>query len=48
MLKIPAEIYCRCCGYYRPVEQYNPAKKEEFRLRKNFKLKEEVQNEKDI
>ena len=32
--KIPAEIYSRVVGYYRPVSQWNDGKKEEFSERK--------------
>ena len=31
---IPCEIYSRVVGYFRPVDQWNAGKKEEFRLRK--------------
>lgn len=35
MLKaIPVEVYSRVCGYYRPVNQWNKGKKEEFKERK--------------
>jgi len=36
--KVPCEIFSRVCGFYRPVNQYNPGKKEEFRERKTFKI----------
>ena len=32
-LKIPAEIYSRVSGYFRPVYQWNKAKQEEFSQR---------------
>ncbi|HUX99390.1 MAG TPA: anaerobic ribonucleoside-triphosphate reductase, partial [Candidatus Deferrimicrobium sp.] len=32
------EVYSRIVGYYRPVNQWNPAKKLEFRLRKQFQV----------
>lgn len=32
--KILTEIYSRVSGYFRPVNQYNPGKKEEFKERK--------------
>ena len=36
------EVYSRVVGYLRPVSQYNPGKKSEFKDRKNFKVKEET------
>ena len=36
--KIPVEVYSRVCGYYRPVLQWNPGKKEEFAQRVGFVL----------
>ena len=33
-IKVKCEIYCRVTGFYRPVNQFNPGKKEEFRQRK--------------
>ena len=38
--KVPMEIYSRCSGYFRPVSNWNPGKKEEFSQRKklNFDL----------
>jgi ribonucleoside-triphosphate reductase len=41
MLKIPCEIYSRCCGYFRPVKQWNKGKQQEFKDRKNYKFKDE-------
>ena len=32
-IKIPAEIYSRVSGYFRPVNQWNKAKREEFSQR---------------
>lgn len=50
-LKIRCEIYCRPCGYFRPVNQYNPGKQEEFKDRKYYDfpdlLRVEGENEKD-
>lgn len=46
MLRIKAETYSRVSGYYRPVNQWNKGKQEEFKERK-FISKEginEVQN----
>ena len=33
------EVYSRCCGYLRPVQQWNHGKKEEFAQRKTYKLR---------
>jgi hypothetical protein len=41
--KIPAEIYSRVSGYFRPVSQWNYGKQEEFSERKSQKY-----NVKDI
>ena len=30
------EIYSRVVGYYRPIQQWNPGKQEEFKNRKEF------------
>jgi anaerobic ribonucleoside-triphosphate reductase len=49
-LKIPAEVYSRISGYYRPVYtngkqgQWNPGKTQEFKERKLLKLPE-IKNE---
>lgn len=32
-VKVPAEIYSRVSGYYRPVNQWNKGKQEEFACR---------------
>jgi len=34
MRKIPTEVYSRVVGYFRPINQWNPGKQEEFRERK--------------
>ena len=33
----PTECFSRVCGYLRPVQNYNPGKKEEFFMRSKFK-----------
>jgi anaerobic ribonucleoside-triphosphate reductase len=38
-IKIPAEVYSRVVGFYRPVSQWNKGKKEEFNDRKEYSLK---------
>ncbi len=36
--KIPVEVYSRVVGYFRPVNQWNKGKQEEFKERKEYKL----------
>lgn len=36
----PTECYSRCCGYFRPVKNWNHGKKEEFKDRKTFNVKQ--------
>ena len=40
-IKIPAEVYSRCSGYFRPVNQWNPGKRSEFADRKKMKFDRE-------
>jgi len=45
MQKIKTEIYSRVSGYFRPVQQWNKAKQEEFSDRKTAnvnKIMEEI------
>jgi len=35
-LEIKTEIYSRCSGYFRPVDNWNPGKKAEFTNRKKL------------
>jgi len=37
-LSMPAEIWCRTCGYFRPIANQNKGKAEEFRERVNLKV----------
>jgi anaerobic ribonucleoside-triphosphate reductase len=32
------EVYSRVCGFFRPVQQWNRGKKEEFKDRREFVL----------
>lgn len=34
------EVYSRACGFFRPVQQFNRGKVEEFKNRKNFQVEE--------
>ena len=42
MKQIPVEVYSRVVGYYRPVNQWNRGKQEEFAERKEFHVTEET------
>jgi len=33
------EVYSRVCGYFRPVSNWNKGKKEEFKDRRTFDVK---------
>jgi anaerobic ribonucleoside-triphosphate reductase len=37
--KVPVEVYSRVVGYFRPVNQWNKGKREEFSERKEYTLK---------
>ena len=37
-LKVPVEVYSRVVGYFRPVNQWNKGKQEEFLNRKEYKV----------
>lgn len=37
----PCEVYSRVVGYFRPVQQWNKGKQEEFKDRVTFKTGEE-------
>ena len=37
-IMIPAEVYSRVAGYFRPVNQWNRGKQEEFAERRNMYL----------
>jgi ribonucleoside-triphosphate reductase (formate) len=41
-LKIPVEVYSRVVGYYRPVDQWNKGKQEEFKERKTYKYEGKI------
>ena len=44
-VKVKTEIYSRCCGYFRPVMQWNAAKQAEFSDRVVFKVPINAHNE---
>lgn len=37
-LKIPTEIYSRIVGYFRPVQNWNPGKRQEFSERRYYDI----------
>ncbi len=37
---VKAEVYSRVVGYYRPVQDWNEGKREEFRERRYLRTKE--------
>lgn len=39
---IPCEVYSRVVGYYRPVQNWNVGKQQEFRERNTYDKKIEV------
>jgi anaerobic ribonucleoside-triphosphate reductase len=36
--KVPVEVYSRVVGYFRPINQWNKGKQEEFNERKVYRL----------
>lgn len=39
------EVYSRVCGYFRPVQDWNKGKQQEFKDRKVYHVKNEVKHE---
>ena len=37
-LKVPVEVYSRVVGYFRPIDQWNKGKQEEFKERKVYQV----------
>ena len=35
---VPCEVYSRVVGYFRPVQNWNPGKQQEFKDRKTVKI----------
>lgn len=44
---VKTEIYSRVVGYYRPVQDWNRGKQEEFNLREYVDIKPEEKEKKD-
>ena len=38
------EVYSRIVGYFRPVQQWNVGKRQEYRMRKTFRIDENDAN----
>jgi len=47
-VKIPSEIYSRVSGYYRPVNQWNKGKREEFACRTSLNVSNEMTPSKEL
>jgi anaerobic ribonucleoside-triphosphate reductase len=41
VMTVRAEVYSRVVGYYRPIQDWNEGKREEFKERRYLKIKEE-------
>lgn len=41
-IKVPSEIYSRVSGYYRPVNQWNKGKQEEYACRTSLNISSEM------
>ena len=42
------EVYSRCCGYYRPVQNWNAGKKSEFKDRLTFDMQKAKSEVKEV
>lgn len=42
--QVPVECYSRVVGFFRPVSQWNPGKKEEFAERVNYDVIESMRH----
>jgi len=47
MKKMPCEVYSRVVGYLRPVRNWNLAKRQEFKDRTPYRIKEERDDNND-
>jgi ribonucleoside-triphosphate reductase len=45
ILKVPVEVYSRVVGYFRPVNQWNKGKQEEFKDREKYIVPEEIKDD---
>ena len=46
MIKVPAEIWSRVVGFYRPVREWNKGKQSEYLERKSFDTKQIITTQK--
>ena len=44
MKKIPCEVFSRVVGYYRPVQNWNTGKQQEFKERVTFDVEESIKS----
>ena len=44
---VKTEVYSRVVGYYRPVQDWNRGKQEEFKLREYFSMEPEQKEKTD-
>jgi len=44
---LPCEVYSRVVGYFRPIQNWNPGKREEFEERKPFNIQMFANEEKE-
>ncbi len=42
MKKVPVEVYSRVVGFFRPVGQWNPGKKQEFGERAEIDVNQQI------
>ncbi len=41
VMTVKTEVYSRVVGYYRPIQDWNEGKREEFKERRYLKIEEE-------
>jgi anaerobic ribonucleoside-triphosphate reductase len=46
MGKCTVEVFSRVCGFFRPVQAWNPGKREEHSQKKTYKVKEDKKENK--
>lgn len=48
MKKVPCEVYSRVVGYFRPIQNWNKGKKQEFFDRETFSEKTSLNTEVEL
>jgi ribonucleoside-triphosphate reductase len=43
--RVPVEVFSRVVGYFRPINQWNKGKREEFNERNTFNINSDYYNE---